>query len=49
MINYKSLLASLSLKRGTIFHSDIFTNIDHGNFFVIIGENQGEYIGFFLY
>ncbi len=47
MNNFLETLASLSIKRGTIFHSDIFEKIDHGKYFVIIGENEEEYIGFF--
>lgn len=35
------------IKRGSIFHSTIFETIDHGKFFVIIGENKNEYVGFF--
>ncbi len=36
---------SLLIKRGVILHSTIFEYIDHGKFFVIIGEDEENYIG----
>lgn len=41
-------IAALSIKRGTVFHSTIFKDIDHGKFFVVIGENDKELVGFFF-
>lgn len=41
-------VAALSICRGTIFHSTIFEDIDHGKFFVVIGENDKELVGFFF-
>lgn len=41
-------VAAISIKRGTVFHSTIFEQIDHGKFFVIIGENGNELVGFFF-
>ncbi|MBD9177580.1 MAG: hypothetical protein EGP82_00105 [Odoribacter splanchnicus] len=42
-----SLLAA-SIKRGSILHSTIFENIDHGKFFVIIGITEEYIAGFFF-
>lgn len=42
------LPTSLIIRRGTILHSSIFEYIDHNKFFVIIGENEKEYVGFFF-
>lgn len=39
---------SLLIKRGVILHSTIFEYIDHGKFFVIIGEDEDNYIGLFF-
>lgn len=39
---------SLILQRGVILHSTIFEYIDHGKFFVIIGEDNENYIGLFF-
>ena len=41
-------VAAISIRRGTIFHSTIFEEIDHGKFFVVIGENDKELVGFFF-
>ena len=41
-------VAALSIKRGTIFHSTIFEDIDHGKFFVVIGEDDRCLVGFFF-
>lgn len=45
--NIKTQLAELSITRGSVFHSSIFEDIDHGKFFVVMGENENEYVGFF--
>ena len=42
------LPVSLVIQRGSILHSTVFDNIDHGKFFVIIGENDKNYVGFFF-
>lgn len=42
------LPSSLIIKRGTILHSVIFEYIDHGKFFVIMGEDDKNYIGLFF-
>jgi hypothetical protein len=39
---------SLVIQRGVILHSTIFEYIDHGKFFVIIGEDEQNYIGLFF-
>lgn len=39
---------SLVIRRGVILHSTIFKQIDHGKFFVIIGEDEKNYIGLFF-
>lgn len=43
-----AVLMEQLLKRGTILHSDIFEEIGHGKFFVIIGEDENGYVGFFF-
>lgn len=35
-------------KRRDIYHSDIFDFIDHGKFFVIVGEDDRSYYGIFF-
>ena len=42
------LPASLVIDRGSILHSSVFEYIDHGKFFVIIGEDERNYVGFFF-
>ena len=42
-----SLIES-QLDRGTILHSTMFENIDHGKFFVIVGVNAEYIAGFFF-
>lgn len=39
---------SILIKRGVILHSTIFEYIDHGKFFVIIGEDEDNYVGLFF-
>ena len=39
---------SLVIQRGCILHSTMFDDIDHGKFFVIIGEKDENYVGFFF-
>lgn len=36
------------IRRGTILHSTLFDNIDHGKFFVVIGVSQNRVVGFFF-
>ena len=42
-----SLIDDCFVKRGQILHSDIFEDIDHPKFIVIIGVSQTEVAGFF--
>ena len=42
-----SLIES-KIDRGTILHSTMFENIDHGKFFVIVGVNADYVAGFFF-
>ncbi len=42
-----SLIGSVVVDRGQILLSDIFANIDHTKFFVIIGVTEDEVAGFF--
>jgi hypothetical protein len=42
------LLASILIKRGVIFISGDFEHISHQKFFVVIGENEEGYVGFFF-
>lgn len=44
----KSLIES-KIDRGTILHSTMFENIDHGKFFVIVGVNADYVAGFFFF
>ncbi len=41
-------LIESQIDRGTILHSTMFENIDHGKFFVIIGVNEEYVAGFFF-
>ncbi|MEG1544017.1 MAG: hypothetical protein RR382_05770 [Tannerellaceae bacterium] len=43
-----SKLAELAIHRGVILHSSLFDCIDHGKFFVVMGENEKELVGFFF-
>lgn len=36
------------IKRGTILHSTMFENIDHGKFFIVIGVTEEYIAGFFF-
>ena len=38
----------LIIKRGSIFHSCEFKDIDHCKFFVIMGEDGDNYVGYFF-
>lgn len=35
-----SALIEIQIARGTILHSTMFQNIDHGKFFVIVGVSK---------
>lgn len=41
-------LAEACIKRGAILHSREFEDIDHGKFFVIVGEDKDDLYGFFF-
>lgn len=41
-------LVASGIKRGTILHSTLFEDIDHGKFFVIIGVSKDYVAGFFF-
>lgn len=43
----KKLIAD-AIKRGTILHSYMFEDIDHGKFFVVIGVSEKFIAGFFF-
>lgn len=43
-----SSLIELQIERGTILHSTMFENIDHGKFFVIVGVSEEYVAGFFF-
>lgn len=43
-----SLLIESQIERGTILHSTMFENIDHGKFFVIVGVSEEYVAGFFF-
>ncbi len=40
-------LAKLAVTRGAILHGP-FDGVDHSKFFVIIGENEDHFVGFFF-
>lgn len=40
--------ADLLLCRGSIFHGDIFLDIDHGKYFAVVGEDGNNLIGAFF-
>ncbi|MDR0619791.1 MAG: hypothetical protein LBG17_07845 [Bacteroidales bacterium] len=42
------VLRDLLIKRGNIFLSGHFDNISHEKFFVIIGEDENDFVGFFF-
>lgn len=46
MIIPNNVLAA-TISRGSILHSNTFVGIDHGKFFVIIGEDDEHVAGFF--
>ena len=41
-------LIETRVTRGTILHSTMFENIDHGKFFVIVGVSEEQVAGFFF-
>ena len=41
-------ITNIAIERGTILHSDIFVDIDHGKYFVIIGVDKDYVAGFFF-
>ena len=43
-----SALIEIQIARGTILHSTMFQNIDHGKFFVIVGVSKDYVAGFFF-
>lgn len=43
-----SVLLERGIDRGTILHSTMFENIDHGKFFVVIGVSGDNIAGFFF-
>ena len=42
-----AVLVDHTIRRGQIFHSSMFDDIDHGKFFVVIGVTEEEVAGFF--
>ena len=42
------LPTNLLITRGCILHSTIFEYINHGKFFVIIGEDENSFVGLFF-
>jgi hypothetical protein len=48
MMDLPKAIIDESIKRGTILHSTMFKNIDHGKFFVVIGVNKEYVAGFFF-
>lgn len=47
-IQLPSSLLRQGIQRGAILHADIFPNIDHGKFFVIMGIDANQVAGFFF-
>lgn len=48
MMELPSALRSRIVERGSIFHSVMFDNIDHGKFFAVVGVTADSVIGFFF-
>ncbi|MDE6802880.1 MAG: hypothetical protein K2J06_08975, partial [Muribaculaceae bacterium] len=48
MMELPAGLHTLMIRRGSILHSEMFENIDHGKFFVIIGVSEESVAGFFF-
>lgn len=42
------ILAENGIKRGVILHSNIFDDIDHGKFFVVVGVTKDYIAGYFF-
>lgn len=42
-----AVLVDHTIRRGQIFHSTMFDDIDHGKFFVVVGVTDEEVAGFF--
>ena len=42
------VLTQNGIERGVILHSDIFKNIDHGKFFVVVGITKDYIAGYFF-
>ena len=47
MMELPNVLVESVIQRGTILYSDIFENIDHPKFFVVIGVTSDSIAGFF--
>ena len=47
MMELPNILVESVIQRGTILYSDIFENIDHPKFFVVIGITDDSVAGFF--
>ncbi|MDR2358177.1 MAG: hypothetical protein LBD87_00055 [Prevotellaceae bacterium] len=43
-----AILSKALIRRGVLLHAEEFDHIDHGKFFVIIGENEQGFVGFFF-
>jgi disulfide oxidoreductase YuzD len=41
-------LTKLQIQRGAIFHSKNINNITHGKFFVVVGQDEENIVGFFF-
>lgn len=48
MIDFSDNILAASIRRGAILHSNMFRNIDHGKFFVVIGVSEDKVAGFFF-
>lgn len=48
MMEIPAALTESVIRRGTILHSDMFEQIDHGKFFVIMGVSEDHIVGFFF-
>ena len=48
MMDLPNTLIESSIERGTILHSTMFKNFDHGKFFVVMGISKEYVAGFFF-
>lgn len=43
-----AIICGQAIERGSILHSEIFDDIDHGKFFIVMGVTEDAIVGFFF-